>query len=65
MGHLNDLHYKYINPIRKPNGELRTWEEHNKIVKLENSLDKTQCVYTIIEEKNRQIEKHRLVDEER
>lgn len=65
MGYLNDLHYKYINPIRKSNGELRTWEEYNKIVTLENSLDNTQCVYTITQEKNLQVEKHRLVDEER
>jgi len=60
----NDLHYKYVNTIRKPDGSLRDWDEHTKLTQLENSLDSTHCVYTIGEEKRHQKWKHILVDKE-
>lgn len=60
-----DLHYKYINPIRKPNKELRSWEEYNWLVTLENSQDLSSCKYTFSEERRLQEYKHKLVDSEK
>lgn len=31
-------HFKYINPIRRPNGSLRTIEEYEEIIRLENII---------------------------
>ena len=32
-------HFRYINTMRKPNGELRDWKEHDLLTKYECNVD--------------------------
>ena len=59
-----DLHFKYINPIRRKDGTLREWDEYNNLTMLEASLDTSACIYTRGEERRRQDWKHKLIEKE-
>lgn len=61
---MQDLHYKYVNHIRRKDGSLRPWEEYNNIITYENSADLSSCKYTFTEERRWQEWKHKLVDSE-
>lgn len=61
----NDLHFKYVNVVRKPDGSLREWEEYDDLVTLENSQDMTHCRYTHGDERRLQEWKHKLIDNEK
>lgn len=57
-------YFKYVDVIRRPNGKLRDWEEHDILVKLENELDGSAYSYTWIDTFNRVGDKHRFLEKE-
>lgn len=60
----SDLHYKYVNPIRKKDGTLREWDDYDFLSRLENSQDQSAGHYTFWQERERQEWKHKLLEKE-
>lgn len=57
--------YRYIDPIKKPNGKLRDWEEYNLLTKIESQGDHTAFEWTVWEEREMFEKKHEIIDNEK